>query len=157
MGGEGCLDYALDSWTCGTFILLNLKPYKISREMWDHLKKVYNQSNSARRIQFDLELSQLSQGNMSIQEFYSSFETLWVEYTDIVYANVLPEGLFDLNVSSIHFDRHRRHGQEDEDLFAAISICTYPKLSKPGMLMPSLPDHECLERKIAESQYHQPT
>ena len=30
---------------------------------------------------------------MSIQEFYSSFGNLWVDYTDIVYASVPPEGL----------------------------------------------------------------
>ncbi|XP_031108202.1 uncharacterized protein LOC116012701 [Ipomoea triloba] len=68
--------------------------------MWDYLKNVYNQSNSARRFQLELELSQLSQGSMSIQEFYSSFETLWTEYTDIVYANVPSEGL--VAVQNIH-------------------------------------------------------
>nr|GLL41819.1 uncharacterized protein LOC112323614 [Ipomoea trifida] len=35
---------------------------------------------------------------MSIQEFYSSFETLWTEYTDIVYANVPSEGLVVQNI-----------------------------------------------------------
>ncbi|XP_074592293.1 uncharacterized protein LOC141848078 [Curcuma longa] len=85
------------SWILGSVepsILLNLKPYKNSRAMWDYLKKVYNQNNTARRFQLELELSQLSQGGMSIQEFYSSFENLWAEYTDIVYASVPPEGLF---------------------------------------------------------------
>nr|GMC90875.1 Retrovirus-related Pol polyprotein from transposon TNT 1-94 [Ipomoea batatas] len=66
----------------------------------DYLKNVYNQSNSARRFQLELELSQLSQGSMSIQEFYSSFETLWTEYTNIVYANVPSEGL--VAVQNIH-------------------------------------------------------
>nr|GLL46629.1 retrovirus-related Pol polyprotein from transposon TNT 1-94 isoform X1 [Ipomoea trifida] len=56
------------SWILGSvepFIVLNLKPYKTSRGMWDYLKKVYNQSNSARRFQLELELSQLSQGRLS--------------------------------------------------------------------------------------------
>jgi len=57
-------------------MLLNLKPYKSSREMWDYLKKVYNQSNTTRRFQLELELGQLSRGSMSIQEFYSSFVNL---------------------------------------------------------------------------------
>jgi hypothetical protein len=81
-------------------MLLNLKPYKSSREMWDYLKKVYNQSNTARRFQLELELGQLSQGSMSIQEFYSSFVNLWAEYTDIVYASVPPEGL--IVIQSVH-------------------------------------------------------
>ena len=66
-------------WILGSVepsILLNLKPYKTSREMWGYLKKVYNQSNTARRCQLQLELGQLVQGSMSIQEFYSSFENL---------------------------------------------------------------------------------
>nr|GMD15921.1 Retrovirus-related Pol polyprotein from transposon TNT 1-94 [Ipomoea batatas] len=91
------------SWILGSVepsILLSLKPYKTSRGMWDYLKNVYNQSNSARRFQLELELSQLSQGSMSIQEFYSSFETLWTEYTDIVYANVPSKGL--VAVQNIH-------------------------------------------------------
>nr|GMC49703.1 Retrovirus-related Pol polyprotein from transposon TNT 1-94 [Ipomoea batatas] len=96
-------DAQIMSWILGSVepsILINLKPYKTSRGMWDYLKKVYIQNNSARRFQLELELGQLSQGSMSIQEFYSSFETLWVEYTDIVYANVPPEGLSA--VQSVH-------------------------------------------------------
>ena len=37
-------------WILGSVepsILLNLKPYKTSREMWGYLKKVYNQSHIA--------------------------------------------------------------------------------------------------------------
>ena len=37
---------------------------------------------------------------MSIQEFYSSFENLWTEYTDIVYASVSPEVL--ITVQNVH-------------------------------------------------------
>ena len=81
------------SWILGSVepsILLNLKPYKTSREMWGYLKKVYNQSNTAQRCQLQLELGQLVQGCMSIQEFYYSFENLWTEYTDIAYARAPP-------------------------------------------------------------------
>lgn len=96
-------DAQIMSWILGSVdpsILLNLKPYKTSKEMRGYLKKVYNQSNTARRFHLELELGQLSQGNMSIQEFYSSFENLWAEYTDIVYANLPPEGL--IAVQTIH-------------------------------------------------------
>nr|GMD63434.1 Retrovirus-related Pol polyprotein from transposon TNT 1-94 [Ipomoea batatas] len=55
-------DAQIMSWILGSVepsILLSLKPYKTSRGMWDYLKNVYNQSNSARRFQLELELSQL--------------------------------------------------------------------------------------------------
>ena len=64
-------------------MLLNLKPYKSSREMWDYLKKVYNQSNTAQRFQL---------------EFYSSFVNLWAEYIDIMYVSVPPEGLIVIQI-----------------------------------------------------------
>ena len=91
------------SWILGSVepsILLNLRPYKTSREKWEYLKKLYNQSNIARRFQLELELGQLSQGSMSIQEFYSSFGNLWADYTEIVYTSVPPEGL--IAIQSVH-------------------------------------------------------
>ena len=96
-------DAQIMSWILGSVepsILLNRMPYKTSREMWEYLKKIYNQSNTARRFQLELELGQLSQGSMSIQEFYSSFENLWADYTDTVYASVPPKGL--IAIQSVH-------------------------------------------------------
>ena len=96
-------DAPIMSWILGSVepsILLNLKTYKTSREMWDYLKKIYNQSNTTRRFQLELELGQLCQGRMSIQEFYSSFGNFWVDYTDIVYASIPPEGL--IAIQSVH-------------------------------------------------------
>ena len=96
-------DAQIMSWILGSIessILLNLRPYKTSKEMWDYLKNIYNQSNTARRFQLEFELGQLSQGSMSIQEFYSFFGNLWAEYTDIVYASVPSEGL--IVVQSVH-------------------------------------------------------
>lgn len=63
-----------------------LKPCKTSWEMWGYWKKVYNQSNIARRFWLELHLCQLIDGSISIQEFYSCCEDLWTEYTDFVYA-----------------------------------------------------------------------
>ena len=43
-------DAQIMSWILGSVepsILLNLMPYKTSREMWEYLKKIYNQSNTA--------------------------------------------------------------------------------------------------------------
>ncbi|KAG6501800.1 hypothetical protein ZIOFF_041684 [Zingiber officinale] len=101
-------DTQIMSWILGSVepsILLNLKSYKTSREMWDYLNKIYNPSNIARRFQLELELGQLSQGNISIQEFYSSFENLWAEYTDIEYASVPPEGL--ITIKNVHETSNR--------------------------------------------------
>ncbi|KAH0686266.1 hypothetical protein KY289_017028 [Solanum tuberosum] len=35
------------------FIVLNLRPYKTAKAMWDYLQKVYNQDNSAKRFQLE--------------------------------------------------------------------------------------------------------
>ena len=52
-------DAQVMSWILGSVelsILLNLRPYKTFREMWEYLKKIYNQSNIERRFQLELEL-----------------------------------------------------------------------------------------------------
>ena len=49
---------------------------------------VYNQDNSAKRFQLEYELANFTQGSLSIEEYFSGFQTLWADYYDIVYANV---------------------------------------------------------------------
>lgn len=75
------------SWILGVvelFILLNFKPYKSFREMWEYLKKNYNRSNTTQRFQLELELGKISQESMSFKEFYPSFGNRWDKYTDIL-------------------------------------------------------------------------
>ena len=46
-------DAQIMSWILGSMepsMILNLRPYKSSKDMWGYLKKVYNQSNAARRF-----------------------------------------------------------------------------------------------------------
>ncbi|TXG49173.1 hypothetical protein EZV62_025048 [Acer yangbiense] len=74
-------------------IILNLRSYTCAKDMWEYLKKVYHQENSARRFQLELEISEYSQGNMSVQDYYSGFMNLWSEYKELIYANVPSEGL----------------------------------------------------------------
>ena len=81
-------------------IALNLKPYKTSKEMWEYLKKVYNQDNAAKRFQIEYDISNYSQGTLSIQEYYSGFQNLWAEFTDIAYAKVPATSL--LSVQEVH-------------------------------------------------------
>ncbi|KAL3514207.1 hypothetical protein ACH5RR_026924 [Cinchona calisaya] len=89
-------DAQIMAWILGSVdpnIILNLQPFKTAAEMWNYLKKLYSQHNTARRFQLEHELATIQQGSLSISDFYSSFMNLWAEYTDIVYANLPPEGL----------------------------------------------------------------
>ncbi|KAJ0074954.1 hypothetical protein Patl1_33820 [Pistacia atlantica] len=69
-------------------LVLNLKPYKTAAAMWNYLNMVYNQDNSARRFQLEYEMANFTQGSLSIEEYFSGFQTLWADYSNIVYANV---------------------------------------------------------------------
>ncbi|KAJ9678122.1 hypothetical protein PVL29_022883 [Vitis rotundifolia] len=69
-------------------LVLNLRPYKTIAAVWNYLHTVYNQDNSARHFQLEYEMTNFTQGSLSIEEYFSSFQTLWTEYSDIVYVNV---------------------------------------------------------------------
>ncbi|KAJ8747052.1 hypothetical protein K2173_011373 [Erythroxylum novogranatense] len=89
-------DAQVMTWILGyvdPLIVLNLRPYKTAKAMWDYLKKVYNQDNTARRFQLENDIANYSQGSLSIQEYFSGFQNLWAEFTDIVYAKVPAESL----------------------------------------------------------------
>ncbi|KAK7245636.1 hypothetical protein RIF29_40484 [Crotalaria pallida] len=92
-------DARVMSWligSCDPQIVLNLRPYKTAKTMWEYLKKVYNQTNSARRFQLECEIANYTQGSMSIQEYYSGFMNLWAEFSDIVCATVSKNSLSDV-------------------------------------------------------------
>ncbi|PON44817.1 hypothetical protein PanWU01x14_264070 [Parasponia andersonii] len=61
--------------------------------MWEYLKKVYNQDYTARRFQVEQDIVNYTQGNLSIQEHFSDFQSLWAENTDMIYAKVPVESL----------------------------------------------------------------
>ena len=67
-------------------LVLNLRPYKTTAAMWTNLNTVYNQDNSAKRFHLEYEMTNFTQGSLSIEEYFSGFQTLWADY--IVYANV---------------------------------------------------------------------
>ena len=69
-------------------IALSLRPYKTAKTMWEYLDKVYYQDNNARCFQLENDISNYTQCNLSIQEYYSNFMNLWTEYTDIIYAQI---------------------------------------------------------------------
>ncbi|KAK9123169.1 hypothetical protein Sjap_012771 [Stephania japonica] len=61
--------------------------------MWDYLRRIYHQENTARRFQLELEISHFSQGNLSIEQYYYEFINLWSEYSGIIYSKVSQETL----------------------------------------------------------------
>ncbi|RVX14988.1 hypothetical protein CK203_007683 [Vitis vinifera] len=69
-------------------LVLNMRPYKTIATMWNYLHMVYNQDNSARHFQLEYEMANFTQGSLSIEEYFSGCQTLWTDYSDIVFANV---------------------------------------------------------------------
>jgi len=71
----------------------NLRSFGTTREMWDYLKHIYHQDNTARRFQLEFKISNFSQGNLSIEQYYYGFINLWSEYSGIIYSKVSKEAL----------------------------------------------------------------
>ena len=86
-------------------LILNLRPYKTAAAMWTYLNTVYNQDNSAKRFHLEYEMANFTQGSLSIEEYFSGFQTLWADYCDIVYANVPTKTLS--TVREVHATRKR--------------------------------------------------
>ncbi|KAA8531721.1 hypothetical protein F0562_006563 [Nyssa sinensis] len=58
-------DARMMTWILGSvdpLLILNLKPHKTAKSMWECLKKVYHQDHSARRLQLETDLAAYSQG-----------------------------------------------------------------------------------------------
>lgn len=89
-------------------IVLNLRTYNTAKAIWDYLQKVYNHDNSARCFQLEHEIANYSQGGLSVQDYFSGFQNLWAEFTDIAYAKIPAESL-----PSIQAD----HEQSKQDQF----------------------------------------
>jgi hypothetical protein len=87
------------SWILGSvdpLIVLNLRPYKSAKTMWEYLLKVYHQDNTARRFQLEYEIANYTQGNLSIEEYFSGFQNLLGEFSNMVYAKVPAASLSDV-------------------------------------------------------------
>ena len=57
-------------------LILLLCPHMSAKAIWDYLKQVYNQDNNTRRFQLELAITNYTQGDLSVQEYYSGFLTL---------------------------------------------------------------------------------
>ena len=58
------------------FIGTQLAKYETAKEVWDHLQRLFTQSNFAKQYQLENDIRALQQKNMSIQEFYSAMTDL---------------------------------------------------------------------------------
>ena len=59
------------------FISTQLAKYETTKGVWDHLQKLFTQSNFAKQYQLEDDIRAIHQKNMSIQEFYSAMTDLW--------------------------------------------------------------------------------
>ena len=72
-------DARVMTWILGsvdTLIVLNLKPCTTAKSMWEYLKKVYYQDNTAQRSQLEYENASYTQGDLSIPDYFSGFNNL---------------------------------------------------------------------------------
>ena len=92
MGYQRYTNHVLDSQFYRAHLIISLHPHRSTKAMWDHLIQVYNQDNNARRFQLELAITNYTQGDLSIQDYYSGFLTLWNDYSDLVIAKVSAEG-----------------------------------------------------------------
>jgi len=53
-----------------------LAKYETAKEVWDHLQRLFTQSNFSKQYQLKNDILALHQKNMSIQEFYSAMTDL---------------------------------------------------------------------------------
>ncbi|XP_073154102.1 uncharacterized protein [Henckelia pumila] len=54
-----------------------LAKYETAKQVWDHLSKLYTQSNFAKQYQLEADIRALRQRDMDIQDFYSAMSKLW--------------------------------------------------------------------------------
>lgn len=73
--------------------------------MWNHLKKLYHQTNKARKFYLDTKLAKCSQGDKTVQEYYNGFLTLWNEKDSMV-----------LSLVPLEFVTHVLDGQQESQI-----------------------------------------
>lgn len=79
------------SWILGsvnTSIGIPMRGLRTTKEMWDYLEKVYQQSNLAHKFQIEYDMLSYEQGEKTIQEFYAGFMDLWAGYEFVNMGNM---------------------------------------------------------------------
>ncbi|KAJ9562057.1 hypothetical protein OSB04_007217 [Centaurea solstitialis] len=54
-----------------------LAKYDTAKEVWDHLERLYTQSNFAKQYKLETDIRALRQNELSVQEFYVAMSDLW--------------------------------------------------------------------------------
>ena len=83
----------------------NLRGFTTVKAIWDYLRWIYYQNNSAQKFQLKLDIGNYRQGNLSTEQFYSGFINLWSDYSRLVHSQVPKEVLAILQ--KIHFESQR--------------------------------------------------
>ena len=72
-----------------------LQAYTTAADMWAHLKKVYHQTNKARKFHLDSEIAKYAQGDKTVQEYFNGFLTLWTERDSMLIQTVSAGFLYE--------------------------------------------------------------
>ncbi|XXG51957.1 hypothetical protein AAC387_Pa03g0404 [Persea americana] len=72
---------------------LSLQAFTKASDMWNHMKKLYHQTNKARRFHLDTELAKYCQNDKTVQQYYSGFLALWTERDQMLLHSVSTEFL----------------------------------------------------------------
>lgn len=74
-------------------LTLPLKAFRKASVMWNHMKKLYHQTNKARRFHLDTELVKYCQNDKTVQQYYSGFLALWTKRDQMLLYYVSTEFL----------------------------------------------------------------
>jgi hypothetical protein len=96
LGSWETKDAKVVSWLLSSIephMVNNLRSFNTAKEMWDLLRRIYHQDNSARKFQLELDIGNYRQGNQTIEQYYSGFLNLWSDYSGLVQSKVPKEAL----------------------------------------------------------------
>ncbi|CAN0861310.1 hypothetical protein LINGRAHAP2_LOCUS8167 [Linum grandiflorum] len=71
-------------------VALSLRFFTTAHEMWKHLETSHTQTDASQQFELEYKISQLSQSDMSIRDYYRAAMNLWIEQ-DMMMANLLSQ------------------------------------------------------------------
>ena len=74
--------------------ILNLRPYKIAKEMWDYLKRCIIKRTQLGDFNWNMRWLILHKGVSQLRNIFLVFKIFWTEYSNIIYAGISEEALF---------------------------------------------------------------
>ncbi|CAB4279072.1 unnamed protein product [Prunus armeniaca] len=81
---------------------MQLAKFGTSKEIWEHLERLYKRSNFAKRYQLESDLRATKQGDKSIQDFYNVMTGLWDQL-----ALTEPSGLSSIDLYCTYREEQR--------------------------------------------------